>query len=108
MTLRGCKLNDDSKRWLRHYRARHIAVSRRQLLHIGEASEPEEIDMNCWGVPALWPCQKACLDACAHGARIVEMACGSGKTRVIREMAMNISGKVPRSAYGEQNVVFAF
>ena len=45
--------------------------------------------------PALRPCQTDCLSACAKGARIIEMACGTGKTRVIKELVRNISGKVP-------------
>ena len=43
---------------------------------------------------SLRRCQRDCLDACAQGARVVEMACGTGKTRVIKELAWNISGKV--------------
>ena len=45
--------------------------------------------------PALRLCQTDCLKACAKGARIIEMACGTGKTRVIKELVANISGKVP-------------
>ena len=40
-------------------------------------------------------CQRDCLEACAKGARVIEMACGTGKTRVIKELAGNISGRVP-------------
>ena len=47
------------------------------------------------GDPILRPCQTDCLKACAKGARIIEMACGTGKTRVIKELVRNISGKVP-------------
>ena len=43
----------------------------------------------------LRPCQRDCLDACAKGARVLEMACGTGKTRVIQELASNVSGRVP-------------
>ena len=43
--------------------------------------------------PPLRPCQVACLEACAKGARVVEMACGTGKTRVIRELVAKVSGK---------------
>ena len=45
--------------------------------------------------PALRPCQTDCLKACAKGARIIEIACGTGKTRVIEELVRNISGRVP-------------
>ena len=43
----------------------------------------------------LRPCQTDCLTACAKGAQIIEMACGTGKTRVIKELVRNISGRVP-------------
>ena len=46
-------------------------------------------------VQPLRPCQLDCLDACAKGARVIEMACGTGKTRVIKELASNVSGRVP-------------
>ena len=46
--------------------------------------------------PPLRPCQEACLEACAEGARVIEMACGTGKTRVIRELAAKQTGKVAR------------
>ena len=45
--------------------------------------------------PPLRQCQRDCLDACAKGARIVEMACGTGKTRVVKELVSNVSGRVP-------------
>ncbi|CAJ1331644.1 unnamed protein product [Effrenium voratum] len=44
--------------------------------------------------PPLRPCQRACLEECAKGARVIEMACGTGKTRVIKEWVCNISGRV--------------
>ena len=47
--------------------------------------------------PPLRQCQRDCLAACAQGARVIEMACGTGKTRVIEELASNVSGKVPFS-----------
>ena len=46
------------------------------------------------GDPPLRPCQVDCLDACGKGARIVEMACGTGKTRVMKELVGNVSGSV--------------
>ncbi|CAE8689547.1 unnamed protein product, partial [Polarella glacialis] len=36
---------------------------------------------------SLRQCQIDCLEACAQGARVIEMACGSGKTQVMRELA---------------------
>ena len=45
-------------------------------------------------VPPLRQCQRNCLDACAKGARVLEMACGTGKTRVIQELVSNVSGRV--------------
>ncbi|CAE8617959.1 unnamed protein product, partial [Polarella glacialis] len=37
--------------------------------------------------PSLRQCQIDCLEACTQGARVIEMACGSGKTQVMRELA---------------------
>ena len=42
----------------------------------------------------LRQCQKDCLEACAKGARKIEMACGTGKTRVMKELVSNMSGRV--------------
>ena len=44
--------------------------------------------------PPLRKCQQDCLEACAKGARKIEMACGTGKTRVMKELAANVSGRV--------------
>ena len=44
--------------------------------------------------PPLRKCQQDCLEACAKGARKIEMACGTGKTRVMKELVGNVSGKV--------------
>ena len=44
--------------------------------------------------PPLRQCQRDCLHACAKGARVIEMACGTGKTRVIKELVSNVSGRV--------------
>ena len=43
--------------------------------------------------PPLRKCQQDCLEACAKGARKIEMACGTGKTRVMKELVGNVSGK---------------
>ncbi|CAE8620740.1 unnamed protein product [Polarella glacialis] len=45
-------------------------------------------------LPPLWPCQVECLKACQKGTRIIEMACSSGKTRVMYELSLTASGKV--------------
>ena len=34
------------------------------------------------------------MEACAKGARKIGMACGTGKTRVMKELVANISGRV--------------
>ena len=44
--------------------------------------------------PPLRPCQERCIRACAEGARVIEMACGTGKTRVMRELADQVCGRV--------------
>ena len=44
--------------------------------------------------PPLRKCQQDCLEACAKGARKIEMACGTGKTRVMKELLDNNSGRV--------------
>ena len=55
----------------------------------------------------LRSCQTDCLKACAKGARIIEMACGTGKTRVIKEFVRNISGRVPCSfRWGGEEFVY--
>ena len=46
-------------------------------------------------VQPLRQCQCNCLEACAKGARVIEMACGTGKTRVMQELVSNVSGRVP-------------
>ena len=52
--------------------------------------------------PPLRPCQLDCVDACGKGARIIEMACGTGKTLVIKELVANVSGRVSRLTFGRQ------
>ena len=51
--------------------------------------------------PPLRPCQVECMEACGKGARIIEMACGTGKTRVIKELLSTVSGRASRPAFGE-------
>ena len=59
------------------------------------AAAPSAVAENDGMQPPLRQCQRDCLDACAKGARIIEMACGTGKTRVIQELVSNVSGRVP-------------
>ena len=59
------------------------------------AAAPSAIAENDGMQPPLRQCQRDCLDACAKGARVIEMACGTGKTRVIQELVSNVSGRVP-------------
>ena len=59
------------------------------------AAAPAAVAENDGMQPPLRQCQRNCLEACAKGARIIEMACGTGKTRVIQELVSNVSGRVP-------------
>ena len=52
--------------------------------------------------PPLRKCQQDCLEACAKGARKIEMACGTGKTRVMKELVGNVSGKASWLPYAKQ------
>ena len=72
---------------------RVMRFSPRRLASGGSTSIAEDVDGRG---PPLRPCQKDCLEACAEGARVIEMACGTGKTRVIKEIVKNISGRAPR------------
>ncbi|CAK0861291.1 unnamed protein product [Prorocentrum cordatum] len=49
---------------------------------------------DCLAAASLRPCQRDCIRACKAGARIIEMACGTGKTLVMRRLADNASGRV--------------
>ena len=51
--------------------------------------------------PPLRKCQQDCLEACAKGARKIGMACGTGKTRVMKELVASISGRVSCPVYEE-------
>ena len=59
------------------------------------AAAPSPVAENDEMQPPLRQCQRDCLAACAQGARVIEMACGTGKTRVIQELVSNVSGRVP-------------
>ncbi|CAE7745794.1 irc3 [Symbiodinium sp. CCMP2592] len=98
-TDRGCNIAADSQRWLQRYGGQRKILTKKRLrqlcrdnatsvLTFGQATGDPLPD------PPLRPCQEACLEACAKGARVIEMACGTGKTRVICELAAKQTGKV--------------
>ena len=93
---RGCKIASDSKKWLRKYGGQHKILTRtrlRELQHTSSCVRSGEAPGGAPSDPPLRPCQEACLEACAKGARVIEMACGTGKTRVIRELVAKQKGK---------------
>ena len=97
-TFRGCKIPGDSKKCLRKYGCQRKILSKTKLRNLLEDSVSGALasDGGAAPDPPLRPCQEACLEACAKGARVIEMACGTGKTRVIRELAAKQTGKVAR------------
>ena len=100
-TDRGCSVSADSRRWLKECGGQRKILTKkrlRQLCHDAAASvltSGQALAEELWD-PPLRPCQEACLEACAKGARVIEMACGTGKTRVIRELATKQTGKAGR------------
>ncbi|CAJ1416630.1 unnamed protein product [Effrenium voratum] len=88
-------LSKQSKNWLRRSKTKRQTLPsttpRRSTRLSREASEVGQANSSD---PRLRPCQRDCLEACAKGARVIEMACGTGKTRVIKELVQNISGRV--------------
>ena len=92
VTSMDCNVTADSRRWLQLYGARRKTVHQRALQQDLEDENTSDVDPPA--DPPLRSCQRACLEACAGGARVVEMACGTGKTRIMRELAQNTSGKV--------------
>lgn len=98
LTSRGTKLQAESDRWLRKYGAQRKTISKAEIHRLSartpqaHGAVPEESGLV--SADPLRPCQQACLEACAKGARVIQMACGTGKTRVIRELAQTIVGKV--------------
>ena len=105
-TFRGCKIPGDSKKCLRSYGCPREILTKtklRNLIRDSVSEDPgalasDEVPLGGGRSPdpPLRPCQEACLEACAKGARVIEMACGTGKTRVIRELAAKQTGKVAR------------
>ncbi|CAE7570386.1 unnamed protein product [Symbiodinium sp. CCMP2456] len=97
-TFRGCKIARASRKWLRNYGCHHQILAKRNLRKLQQGASAS-FDAPSSGqalplAPPLRPCQEACLEACAKGARVIEMACGTGKTRVIRELAAKQKEKV--------------
>ena len=64
-----------------------------QQLLINVSKSVAEVAEKAASEHPLRPCQTACLQACAEGARVLELACGTGKTRIMWELARNMSGK---------------
>ena len=95
--LRGCKISTGSEKWLRQYGG-HRKILTKTCLSQACREAASALACKAHGGPSsdppLRPCQAACLEACAKGARVIEMACGTGKTRVIRELTEKQSGKV--------------
>ncbi|CAJ1346014.1 unnamed protein product [Effrenium voratum] len=88
-------LSKQSQKWLRRSKAKRQSLSftapRRSRRLSRKPSKDLQADSSD---PPLRPCQQECLEACAKGARVIEMACGTGKTRVMKELVRNISGRV--------------
>ncbi|CAJ1419462.1 unnamed protein product [Effrenium voratum] len=88
-------LSKQSQKWLRRSKAKRQTLSftapRRSRRLSRKPSKVLQADSSD---PPLRPCQRECLEACAKGARVIEMACGTGKTRVMKELVRNISGRV--------------
>eukprot|EP00439_Symbiodinium_sp_Y106_P081998 s585_g21.t1 len=94
LTFRGCKIADVAKKWLCKNSGHHQILTKRNLSKLQSGAGAASDDLSSSSEPPLRCCQKACLEACAKGARVIEMACGTGKTRVIRELAAKQPGKV--------------
>ena len=101
-TLYSCKVSAESQKWLHDYGGQRKIVTKkslRQLCRDAVSSLTSGHTPTAGGHlpdPPLRPCQEACLEACAKGALVIEMACGTGKTRIIRELAAKQSGKAER------------
>ncbi|OLP82821.1 putative helicase [Symbiodinium microadriaticum] len=88
-TIRGCKIASDSQKWLQKYGGQHQILTKKYLRKLQQGADAASDQLSSASEPPLWPC----LEACAQGARVIEMACGTGKTRVIRELAVRPRGK---------------
>ena len=74
----------------------HHALGKRKLQNLSAARAAAEVSAEPGTFLELRTCQKACLKACAQGARMLELACGTGKTRIIHELAASTSGRATR------------
>ncbi|CAE7252991.1 unnamed protein product [Symbiodinium sp. CCMP2592] len=110
-TLFGCTVSADSQKWLRDYGGQRNVVTKkslRQLCRDAVSSLTSGHTPTAGGHlpdPPLRPCQEACLEACAKGARVIEMACGTGKTRVICELAAKQPGKAASFSFCAQVLI---
>ena len=98
-TLHGCKISPDSKKWLRRSGCKRAILTKKRLEKLCQdatSSLATPVRDGAAPDPPLRPCQRGCLEACAKGARVIEMACGTGKTRMIKELAAKQKGKVGR------------
>ncbi|CAE8592070.1 unnamed protein product, partial [Polarella glacialis] len=96
VTSSSSRLTNSSAELFTDATARHLVISDEQFkqppapVRVARGGSKRDIALQ----QPLRPCQKACLEACANGARVIEMACGSGKTRVMRELADSAIGQV--------------
>ncbi|CAE8680829.1 unnamed protein product [Polarella glacialis] len=94
LTSKTSKLTQSSLELLRDVDARHQITTSRDIKKLMARPGSSATASISGSVSALRPCQEACLAACQNGARIIEMACGTGKTRVMRELADRAEGRV--------------
>ncbi|CAE8654563.1 unnamed protein product [Polarella glacialis] len=94
LTSKTSKLTQSSLELLREVDARHQITTSRDIKKLMARPGRSATASISGSVSALRPCQEACLAACQNGARIIEMACGTGKTRVMRELADRAEGRV--------------
>ncbi|CAE8623083.1 unnamed protein product [Polarella glacialis] len=96
LTSNSSKLTQKSVELLRDAGAHHYTITQRAIKKLANAKSILESSSasNAEDNSALRSCQDACLRACHNGSRVIEMACGSGKTRVMRELANKADGKV--------------
>ncbi|CAE7246874.1 irc3 [Symbiodinium sp. CCMP2456] len=90
VTCGSCQLTEESERWLRRYGAVKKPLTKQALWRYAR-EQRRDINLEHSADLPLRPCQEACLNACAKGARVVELACGTGKTRIMRELANDAS-----------------
>ncbi|CAE8737984.1 unnamed protein product, partial [Polarella glacialis] len=94
VTSNTSKITSSTLQQLRRYNADHQALTDEDIEKLSVSGPVTTKDEVSSELPPLRACQHACLQACEQGARIIEMACGSGKTRIMRELADRAKGKV--------------